>query len=177
MRLFTAIEIPTEIRLRLEALTARLRPAAKLAWSPPDHLHVTTKFVGEWPRPRLQEVKDALAGVRPAGAFEISIRGLGWFPDARQAKVFFAGIEAGPELAALAKSTETALASVGVPVEEREYRPHLTLARRRDAVPIEALREMVDGIPAPDFGTFQASSFTLYLSAPGKYYKLEEYHW
>ena len=49
MRLFTAIDIPEEIKTRLRLLVDRLRSTAKLSWSPVANLHVTTKFIGEWP--------------------------------------------------------------------------------------------------------------------------------
>jgi RNA 2',3'-cyclic 3'-phosphodiesterase len=175
MRLFTAIEIPADIKGRLQDLAAHLRPLAKLSWSPVENLHVTTKFIGEWPEDRLQVVKDTLAEVAVPRGFEIAVQGLGWFPNARNPKVFWAGIESGPELAALAKATESALASIGVPVEDREYHPHLTLARRRNPVPIEGLRKTVESMPAPKLGSFHPSSFILYLSAAGKYTKLQEY--
>src|ERR1700684_2330789 len=102
MRLFTAVEIPSEIKARLQVFVKRLRPAAKLAWSPVENLHVTTKFIGEWPEPRLGEVKAALATVVSPAPLEIAIRGVGWFPNPRNPRVLFAGIESGPELHTLA---------------------------------------------------------------------------
>lgn len=175
MRLFVAIEIPGEIKARLRALIDRLRPAAKLTWSPVENLHVTTKFIGEWPEPRLDGVKRALAAVPARGPIEIAVRGLGWFPNARNPRVFWAGIEATDALRRLAESTEKNLESLGVAVEKREFHPHLTLARRRDPVPIEKLRVEVESHAGDDFGAFTASSFFLYLSAGGRYTKLQEF--
>jgi 2'-5' RNA ligase len=174
MRLFTAIDIPAEIKQRLHTLVERLRPSAKLSWSPIDNLHITIKFIGEWPQPRLHELKDVLAAVPSPGALDISVRGLGWFPNPRNPKVFWAGIEAPAGLAELARSTDTALSGLGVPVEPREFHPHLTLARRRKPVPIQAVRQTVEALSASDFGGFRATSFFLYLSAAGKYTKLQE---
>src|ERR1700683_5362272 len=121
MRLFTAIDIPAAIKLRLCAFLDRLRPLAKLSWSPPDHLHVTTKFIGEWPEARLEELNQALDAVPAPGPIEIAVRGLGWFPNDRNPRVFWAGVESGPELGALAQATEQSLASIGVPVEDRKF--------------------------------------------------------
>jgi 2'-5' RNA ligase len=175
MRLFTAIDIPPVITDRLSALLERLRPLAKLSWSPPEHLHVTTKFIGEWPPSRAGEIDQALAGVPRPGPVEIAVRGLGWFPNDRNPRVFWAGIKAGPELRKLAHDTEQALAAIGVAVETREFHPHLTLARRRNPVPIERLRSELAHIPSADFGCFRAESFFLYLSKGGKYSKLHEF--
>ena len=49
MRLFTAIDLPADVRDRLDKLIARLRPLARINWSPPENLHITTKFIGQWP--------------------------------------------------------------------------------------------------------------------------------
>ena len=175
MRLFTGIDIPSSVTDRLCALMDRLRPLAKLVWSPPEHLHVTTKFIGEWPEPRLDEMSQTLAAVPRPGPIEISVRGLGWFPNARNPRVFWAGIEAGPELRAFAHDTDQSLAAIGVPAEAREYSPHLTLARRRDPVSLDRLRKEIAEISSTGFGSFFAESFFLYLSKAGRYIKLNEF--
>jgi 2'-5' RNA ligase len=99
------------------------------------------------------------------------VRGLGWFPNDSAPRVFWAGIDAGPrsrnELRTFAHATEQSLAAIGVPVEEREFNPHLTLARRRDKAPIDLLRKELAVTPPQDFGRFSAESFFLYLSKAG----------
>ena len=57
------------------------------------------------------------------------------------------------------------------PDERRWYRPHITLARVHG-------RPKLDASPNADvgeIGAFLASSFFLYLSANGKYTKLQEF--
>src|SRR5579884_4190074 len=115
VRLFVAIDIPDEVKARLRALVDRLRPLAKLTWSPLDNLHVTTKFIGEWPEERLSEVKRVLAAVDRPAAIQVAVRGLGWFPNARNPRVFWAGIDANESLARLAEETEKSLETIGVP--------------------------------------------------------------
>jgi len=179
VRLFVAIDIPPEVKARLRIFIEGLRPMAKLSWSQVDNLHVTTKFIGEWPQERLEELKETLAQVPKPGSVNLAVRGLGWFPNSRNPRVFWAGIDAGASLETLAGDLDRRLAALGVPVERREFHPHLTLARRRDPVPLEKLREALErqqqGPSYPDFGSFQASSFVLYLSAGGKYTKIEEF--
>ena len=174
MRLFTAIDIAAEVRENLRELIDRLRPLAKVRWSPVDNLHITTKFIGEWPEKRLDEMKRALDAVR-FSEMDIEIRGIGWFPNARRPRVFWTGVEGGDALRNLAKATEQATATVGVPVEERAYSPHLTLARLPDPVPMDGLRAEAAKLETKSFGSFQASAFYLYLSAGGKYTKLAEF--
>ena len=178
MRLFTAIDIPEDVMEGLRSLLRRLIPLAKLSWSRVENLHITTKFIGEWPQERLEEMKRALAATPPSGPIEIAVRGLGWFPNERRPRVFWAGIEGGEALRSLAQATEQAAAQLGVPVEKRAYSPHLTLARVREAVPLDALRQALQALPSEcgfDFGTFRASSFFLYLSANGRYTQLARF--
>jgi 2'-5' RNA ligase len=175
MRLFVAIEIPVDLKEALRSFVGRLRPTAKISWSPVDNLHITTKFIGEWPEPRLDEVKRTLASLPVHGAIDIKIKGLGWFPNPRHPRVFWAGVEGGEPLHSLARATEKAFAPLGVPIEERDYSPHLTLARVREAIALDALHQTLASFPAGcgfDFGSFSATQFFLYLSAGGKYTQL-----
>jgi 2'-5' RNA ligase len=175
MRLFTAIDISREVRDNLRALLNRLRPAADLRWSPVENLHITTKFIGEWPEARLDEMKRTLASVPSPGPFDIAVGRLGWFPNTKRPRVFWAGVEAAESLRALARATDLATANAGVPSEPRSYSPHLTLARIRDNAKVDALLKAVGALASDDFGSFRATSFFLYLSAGGKYTKLAEF--
>ena len=175
MRLFVAIDIPAEIKGALRCFVDRLRPTAKIGWSPVDNLHVTSKFIGDWPEARLDEMKRTLASVPVNGVIEITVKGLGWFPNLRRPRVFWAGVEGGEPLHSLARATEQAVAGLGVPIEERDFSPHLTLARIRETVPLDRLHQTIESFPAGcgfEFGSFSATQFFLYLSAGGKYTKL-----
>jgi len=144
-------------------------------WVRPESMHVTLKFIGEKSGEAVEEIKHALAGV-PASAFEISFRGYGFFPTSKAPRVFWIGIEAGPQLAALAKSVDEAAATIGIPKEEHAFSPHLTLARRggsgaprwrKGDAPNESfqrLQEKLAALPAPEFGTMTAREFFLYES-------------
>ena len=153
----------------------RLRPLAKLHWIPVEKLHITTKFIGEWPEERLEELKRALAAITCPAPVEVAIRRLGWLPNPHSARVLYAGVEASEALTALVAATERAAEDVGVAAEDRIFRPHLTLARTRTRVPLGALRRALSEIELLDIGRYQASSFALYSSADGTYTKLQEF--
>jgi 2'-5' RNA ligase len=179
MRLFTAISLPQEILLRLDRLMAALRPEALIKWSPLDNLHITLKFIGEWPESRLDELHSALADIAPRSPFEIEISGLGWFPNERAPRVLWAGVSGGEALPQLAAEIDQRLQSLGIPHEDRQFSPHLTLARIKNPVPLRVLREKVQRLQPAHIGKFEASDFALYRSDPGStssiYRKLREY--
>ena len=175
MRLFVAIDIPDAVRDALDAFQRLLRPTAKLTWSPVANLHITTKFIGEWPEDRIADVTLALGTVPVPGPIEIRVKGIGWFPSERRPRVFWAGVEGGEPLRALARDTGQSVAALGVPADGRPYSPHLTLARIRETVPLDALQEKLRMLPAGcgyDFGVFRATHFFLYLSRGGQYTQL-----
>lgn len=175
MRLFVAIDIPAAVRAALDSFQRLLKPTAKLSWSPVENLHITTKFIGEWPEERLDEMKRVLLSMPANGPFDIRVKGTGWFPNARRPRVFWAGVEGGEPLRMLARETAQTVAALGVPAEDREYSPHLTLARIRETVPLHAMQEKL-ALLSPkgdfDFGAFRATECFLYLSRGGKYTQL-----
>ena len=65
MRLFTGIDLPEDVREKLERLLMHLRACAHLKWSPVYNLHVTLKFIGEWPEEKLPQLEAALRTVAP----------------------------------------------------------------------------------------------------------------
>ena len=164
MRLFTAIDLPSEVIANLESLLVQLKPAARINWSPVENLHVTTKFVGEWPEERLPELNEALRALPPRPAIAIAIEKLGFFPNPHAPRVFWAGVHGGDALAQLARETEDALAALGIAKEQRPYSPHLTLARIKTPGKQLALLQTVARLPSLDFGRFTADRFFLYRS-------------
>ena len=167
MRLFTGISLDPSTAARLEQALEPLRRAAPLHWSPPENLHITSKFIGQWPDERLPELVSALAAIEPAGKLEIGIARFGFFPNPHHPRFFFAGVHAGTGLSSLAARIEHALEPLGCPREARPYTPHLTLARIRDAdIPenLRTLREAVASMTNFNFGSFMAENFHLYLS-------------
>jgi 2'-5' RNA ligase len=181
MRLLTAIEISAEVKNNLEVLVERVRPTAadanqtKLSWTGLDNLHITTKFIGEWPEDRLEEMKRALSSVGSPGAIQVRISGIGWFPNPRNPRVLWAGVHADESLKLLASATDVAVHSIGVAREDRDYSPHVTLARVREGARLDALRSAIDSLGPAEFGSFLATEFHLYLSAAGKYTKLAQF--
>jgi 2'-5' RNA ligase len=153
----------------------------------PETFHITLKFLGE--TDKLEPIKKALARVQRE-PFPIAIRGHGFFPGAKNARVFWAGIHAGPELQELAEAVDAATAPLGFEREKGPYRPHLTLARSGSGRPgrmrgdqpsgrFAGLNYRLSRLPEPEFGTMTPREFYLYeskLSPRGaQYFKLESY--
>ncbi len=93
MRLFTGIDLREDVRERLERLLMHLRPCAHLKWSPVYNLHVTLKFIGEWPEDKLPELEAALRSIAPREPIAAEVKGLGWYPNPHHPRVFWVGVQ------------------------------------------------------------------------------------
>ncbi len=183
MRVFVALDIPAEVRRAIGEMIARLRGVARGArWVRAEGVHVTLKFIGEIPAERVAAVEQALRDVRSAGIaapVEAKFRGAGFFPNERHPRVFWAGIEASPNLADLARAVDARLTPLGIASETREFRPHLTLARFKSEDGLRRLRDEIKRLEPFEFGSMRASEFHLFQSqlGPGgaKYTKLASF--
>jgi RNA 2',3'-cyclic 3'-phosphodiesterase len=170
VRLFLAIEIEEpvvervvqlgdELRRRVE----RLAPNARLTWIPRERMHLTVRFIGEVEESRSDEIRAGLAPPLDTPAFTMTLEGAGAFPKHGPPRVLWAGIAHGQaELVALEQEVSARLLRCGLPAEDRSYRPHLTLARVREA---RGLRTdaLFDGLDAM-LGTSAVRAITLFQS-------------
>jgi 2'-5' RNA ligase len=171
------MEILAGIREAISEYTKALQrePAgADHKWVRPESLHVTLKFIGQ--SDARSSIEEELKRMRSAPV-TMTFRGVGFFTS-RKPRVFWAGVEAPPELAGLAAEVDERLAKIGVPKEPHtyeEYQPHVTLARTGSGraaggarggnqTTMFKLQELVAKQPQPEFGTMTAEEFILYRS-------------
>src|SRR5215471_2906889 len=178
MRLFTALDLPADVAANLEEVLRRLKPRAQIQWTRPESLHITLKFIGEFPEERLGELQRALGTAPRRGPIAVSVQRVGFYPNPHAPHSFWCGVEA-PGIETLAADLDAATAAAGVTREERAFSPHLTLARVRKRTPMQPLREAIAALPSLEFGAFEARSFYLYSSklSPGGsvYTRLSEF--
>ena len=125
-RLFTALEIPSEIVQSMARLRGGL-PGAR--WVEPENYHLTLRFIGDVDDALAEEIADLLSTVeRPA--FELRIDGLDSF-GGRRPRAVVAAVPAVTQLVELQADHERIMQRVGLG-PDRKYKPHVTLARLRD---------------------------------------------
>jgi 2'-5' RNA ligase len=181
VRVFVALDIPPEVRAAVSALVVKLRPACRNArWVRIEGAHITLKFIGEVPPQSVTDIQAALAAIHTAAIIEMNFRGVGFFPNDRHPRVFWAGIEAGQELVELAAAVEKSLEPLGIAREQRAFSPHLTLARLDSPRGLDALRAAIASAGPLEFGRAKLTEFHLYQSVlkPGgaEYTRLATYH-
>jgi 2'-5' RNA ligase len=160
-RLFTAIEIPAAVRLRLSLLRA---PLGGAKWIEPEDMHITLRFAGDIDGRTADEFVDFLAGVR-AKPFPVTIGGVGAF-GGRDPRVLWAGVAAGEPLDALYRANDRAARSSGLEPEGRNFKAHVTLARMRGARQHAVARFLAEN-GALRVEPFTATRFVLLSARPG----------
>jgi 2'-5' RNA ligase len=152
MRCFIAIEIPSEIRSALIELQNDLRSAgADVAWTNPDNIHLTLKFLGEIDKKLISEVEQVcLKTIADVPPFKLKISGTGVFPNARHPRVLWVGLGGEIErLEQLQEQLDERLAGIGFDNEEKDFQPHLTLGRIRSNKNLRELLARSDSYTLP----------------------------
>lgn len=151
MRLFVALEPPPAVLDEVEAALAPVRPQAPhLRWARREQWHITLAFLGEVADATLEDLAVRLARVAHRHApLALGFAGAGRF----DGRVLWSGVRGDREhLRRLAVATSAAARRAGIGMEDRRFRPHLTLARAREPVD---LRPWVEAL-----GSFAGRSWT-----------------
>ena len=163
LRLFVAVDVPTDRLARVQELTAPLRAELDGArWTPGSNQHITVKFLGSTPSERLADVVAVCAEVASTHASaQVHLNGLGAFPSLHRARVLWVGIDdTDGVLQGVAGALDRRFESLGYAREARAYTPHLTLARMKSATPI---RPPLPVMPT-ELSPFSIDHLTLYRS-------------
>lgn len=166
IRTFIALELPEELKTSLGRLQAALRdlvPGVK--WVRPENMHLTLKFLGDTSPGRVAPVASVLERLAAGRApFFFDAAGIGAFPNCRNPKVLWAGLQAGQSLNLFYGELEAALADLGFAREARPFAPHLTLGRLRDGRARKALAGLLEQYGSERFGRFAADRIVFFKS-------------
>jgi 2'-5' RNA ligase len=153
-RLFIAIDLPEQVKTLLGRLRVDI-PGAR--WVPAEQLHLTLAFLGDQDAETAARLKTELAVIQAPG-FTLRFSQPGCFPRSSHPRVLWIGLEPEPRLTRLAALLREALLSSGIPLEDRPFTPHITLARLK----LPAAREVAafldqrhhQEIPAVEVGKY-----------------------
>lgn len=145
-RIFIAIKIETgsELRRMIENLKALLGDE-NIKWVDLQNLHVTLAFLGDTEEERIRSlaglVKDKCTGF---GEFEFTLAGTGVFRNFRDPRIIWAGINKQEELIRLGEFLIKTLREEGFDLEDKPFRPHITLGRIRNIRETRNLKQVLD---------------------------------
>lgn len=131
-RLFTALEIPPEIGIALAALRGGL-PGAR--WMDPSDYHITLRFLGDVDGRTARDIASCLDDISTSPLL-MTLNGLESFGGDKPRSIFARAMTTSA-LASLQSDHERLARQCGLAPEGRKFRPHVTLARLRDASPLD----------------------------------------
>jgi RNA 2',3'-cyclic 3'-phosphodiesterase len=144
IRAFIAIDLSAEIQQRLNDVLENYKALLNnipIRWVPVSNIHLTLKFLGEVSTSNLNILTDMIqTEVTSHHQFEISVGRSGAFPNNRQPRIIWIGVEAPQELTSIQIGIETATARLGYAREERTFSPHLTIGRVSRNVPMQDVK-------------------------------------
>lgn len=108
-------------------------PEARASWSRADNIHLTLKFLGDIPLPRVEKLSEAAArAIKDLAPFKIVVEQTGAFPRHGPPRVLWIGIDDfSGKLGELHARLEDESASAGFAKDDHAFHPHLTVARLR----------------------------------------------
>lgn len=172
LRLFSAIDLPAEVKERLAAVLGEFAaavPARTVRWVQPEGMHLTLRFYGEVAPEMQPEIEGGLRQVAAQHApFRLGIEGLGVFPQLRHPRVVWAGVTGQIDrLAPLQADVELAAQALGFRPEARPFHAHMTLGRVNANVAPGNLQRLIDFLKTARLasaGELEAGNLTLFRS-------------
>ena len=171
VRAFIALELPTFLQDAIQLSTAGLRKKLDsdlIRWTSPHNVHLTLKFLGDVSPANIDILKQMLTMESAQySAFDMSVEGIGAFPNPKRPRVLWVGLNAPATLPSLARGIETASAKLGYPIEERGFSPHLTIGRVRQnasTTDLQKIRTALDETKIGNLGMAHIDAINLYKS-------------
>lgn len=172
MRFFIALEIPSENISQFQAIQDKLHkliPQVKL--TDPDKIHLTLAFIGEQPDTlidKLTEVIKATSAGIPS--FEVTPAYIDGFPNLHHPNILWIGVKDDiDKILLLREGVKDGLASLHLPVDERRFIPHISIAKLNKQLNISRNLEVeLEKIMTLPFDPIKITSIKLFESIPSE---------
>jgi RNA 2',3'-cyclic 3'-phosphodiesterase len=145
IRSFVAISLSDHCRKNLAEIILHLKKEMPpvIKWTDLKNIHLTLKFLGTFNSRDIgsfrRKLENAFSGF---GQFNLNISTLGVFPNERKPKIIWVGASSSDSLKQLFSIIEEAAFSLGYSKEERNFNPHITIARVKDYANSDHLLEI-----------------------------------
>ena len=161
IRAFIAIDLSTDIQHRLDEVEHNYKTQLTnipIRWVAASNIHLTLKFLGDVSVSNLNILTEMIqTEISSHHQFEISVGGSGAFPNIRQPRIIWVGVEAPTELTTIKNGIEATTDRLGYACEERTFSPHLTLGRVSRNVTSEEVKVITRALEATRVGFLGAT--------------------
>ncbi len=175
-RIFIALKTEAGPELQRTMATFRsLLGTEKIKWTDTGNIHLTFAFLGDTEEKKLRPLAIMLEKqCRGFGEFSFQLKGTGVFKSFRDPRVIWIGVEPSDKLIKLNEQIVTGLKETGFPVEERQFRPHITIGRiksLKDAENLKMLTGRYENMVMQTVGVSEVILYESILMPTGPLYK------
>ena len=137
----------------------------KIKWVNSDQFHITLFFLGDTDEEMIPRVRTQVGNlIDQFSSFYINLSGLGVFKNIHKPRVLWAGIYQYEPMKEIKERIEKEMVALGFPADEREFRPHLTLARIKWLDDKENLKGLLGDYKDEDFQQVKINEIIYYES-------------
>ena len=168
-RLFIAFPAVTPLAETFLPALKKLKVSAdhdgiEAKWVPAKNYHLTVVFLGDTPIEKIEALNVPIqACADQLSAFELNVSGVHAFPNQFEARTLWIGVQQKKNLPGIEEMLRTAL---NIPPEDREYTPHITIAKVRKS---KSCKNLLSPFTRKDFGKILVDRFVLYESTQQNY--------
>jgi 2'-5' RNA ligase len=179
IRTFIAVELPQDTRMAVDRLTSAFRGEGKdIRWVNAQNLHITLRFLGDIDEAAVPGLAESIrSNLDGFGRFQISLSGLGVFPNFRRPRVIWVGTGSGVNrLGDLAALVEKACIASEFGRADKPFNSHITIGRVKFPKGIDNILRKVEAASFEN-GPFEVGKVVIFKSdlspAGPKYTPLE----
>ncbi len=177
LRTFIAVEIDDDTRNKISQIQNSFKnhkTGIKLV--APNNIHITLIFIGNIEISKISEIdKELQSFISAIKPFEILPKKIGYFPNIKNPKIIWIGIEDGKEiLIKLNEKIKPLLKNCKITTEDRDFHPHITIGRIKSSNNTEKLKTVLLNLPEQRFNPIYINSISLIesnLTPEGPQYK------
>jgi len=171
MRAFIAIDFPQPMIEKISQIISTCKtqtPKKAIKWVEAENLHLTIKFLGDVSPDQLTAIKSIITSeCEHRVTFDISVGGLGMYPNQHQPRVVWLGISEGAPLVEIHAGLNRELARINLPPDTHKLSPHLTIGRIRRQTDVSTVKEIgqtLSQLKDEPMGTIRVDTVNLYQS-------------
>lgn len=174
IRLFVALIIPEEIKNQIIQIRKNIYPdEGKFRWEDNSKIHLTLKFIGDVKHELLEPILQELGFLNNCNEIICEAEKFGFFfRPKNEPRILWLGLKLDDAIYSIVDELNKRLSKFAIPVEERKFKPHLTLLRIKNIVPQDFINKFLNAeLPKLSFTANEIVLMQSKLSSLGSTYK------
>jgi RNA 2',3'-cyclic 3'-phosphodiesterase len=165
-RIFIAVKVEVgEILLRMISSLKTGLKGENIKWTNQDNIHITLAFLGDTEEGKIKVISSVLMErCEGFGKFDLTIKGSGVFKNLDDPRIIWIGIDPSEKLMLLNDLIMNGLKDTNIKIENRPFKPHLTLGRIKYLNNKVALKTIIENYQDKEVQKLPVNEVILYES-------------